>query len=749
MNIFAKRPLLLALFIFTSLTVICSIIPAMIKIIAICVLLPTFCVFLIITLAFAITKRSFVNTFATVLLCLLFSLIAFISSLYFFNFKLAFAESLSKEQNVIAEIKEKTYYTSYISVYTAKIKSINGKNVNFNAEISSNEAIFLEKGQVIMADMAFSPFSESEYGYDVRSTNISNNILTSAVFENTTILETNTTPSVIMAFDNLRSYVSDIIDKSGFDNTASIIKALFIGDQDDISAKTKYEFSRLGISHILSISGTHFTVLLGMLSILLSVLGFNKKIIYLILIPTALFYMGLSGFSFPVCRAGIMSLLAYSGFLLGRQHDTYTSLFIAIALILVYAPYAVLSISLWLSFTATFTILIIVELMGKKLFNSGCSWYKKIYNYVLAHVLISVSISFSTLPITALYFGYISIISPITNLTVVPLFEIFLYFTPFAVIFSNSTFCVTVTEFFGKALLDIVEKIASYDYLLLAVNYNFVIVSASVGIASTLILLACPLKKKWFIAVPAILSVLVIGIGVAIFKYQSYSETSVTYFNTNQSDAVVVTDKNKLMCIDVTNGASQAMYYTQSIVKSSHNAEISAYVFTHCRNDHANMLKRLSYRMKIHKIYLPSNSESTSKKYVSYLEEVAHELGIPVLYYEYGTPFFFEKCEVLIFKPEYLKRTTHEIISFKISTSDKDMLYLGSSFSEGEFDYSNHIKDVEYIILGQHNPIIKKRYFIDTDATLIYGSEEQYNMSDAPNEAYVLNNGGRYHLSLK
>ena len=749
MNIFSKRPLLLSLFIFTFFSILCTFLNNSQKICGILIFLILFVSSLLVLLIDLCIKRKNLNTFNTLTLCFLFAFIAFFNSHNFFDNKLTYAESLRNEKNVIAEIKECTYSASYITVYTAKIESINGKNAGFLAEISGNSATHLESGQKILSNMTFSPFSVTNYDYDIRMSKISSGILTSATFEEATILEEEPSIDISSLFSKLRNNISNIIDDSDYDNTSSIIKALLIGDTTNIDAATKSSFSALGISHILSISGTHFTVLLGMIALFLSLIGINKRTVYIILIPLALFYMGLSGFSFSVCRAGIMALISYWSFLCGRQKDSYTALFIALAIILICAPHAVLSISFWLSFTATFTIIVILDLLGSWLLKTDLEWYKKLINYILFNLLITISISFTTLPIVAIYFGYISIISPIANLIIVPLFEIFLYIIPFGVLFSNFNPLVAIIDAYGCWLLSFINQLSNIDNILIAVNQPFVIIIACIGIIVTIFLIAIPLKNKYCIIIPSVLSIALIVTGICCFSTIRADNTFVTYFTTGKSDVIVATDNNKTMCIDISNGSSAAMYYTKAVVSDNYSTEISAYIFTHCRSDHINSFKKLADRMHIRKIYLPNIENEKNAKYIHAAKNAAIERDIEIVFYNYDIPFVFEGCEVIIFEPQYIGRSSHEIISLNISTEKDDFIYLGSSFSDSNFDYTERINDAEYIIFGQHYPKSKNRFKFDTTATLIYGNEDIYALSDINKDAYVLSDGARYDFSLK
>ena len=426
MNIFKNRPLLLALFIFSFFEILCVTLNTRFRFACMWIFVSLFTTLLLATIALAAIKFSHIRIFTTSLLCAFFAAVACISSYKFFDVKLSYIESLEDEENVIAEIKECTYSSNYSMVYTAKIESINGNKTNFNAELSTSSDMILERGQRISASMSFAPFSEEIYGYDERNSMISSGILTSAYFEDADVLADGSGFNLLTFIADIRAKLGKVIDKN-FDKTAPVIKALLIGDKSDLDASTKQDFRRLGISHILAISGTHFTVLLGMITLLLSIVGLDKRKVYVILIPIALLYMGLSGFSLSVCRAGIMAILSFWGFLSGRTRDSYTALFVALATILIIAPYSISSISLWLSFTATLTILIIIDVCGARIFSADRPWYKKIFYYVISHLLITACISFSTLPIVTIYYGYISKATLLANLFVVPLFELFLY----------------------------------------------------------------------------------------------------------------------------------------------------------------------------------------------------------------------------------------------------------------------------------------------------------------------------------
>lgn len=751
MNILNKRPLLIALLAFLLTSVLCTALTAKFKIMVLIIEIVIAIILIIVFSALATFRgkrlRGLFNTFILLMSCIF----AIVGSINFFDKTLYKIENLGTQRNVVFKIEECTYRTTYLAVYTAHIESIAGKNVDFMAEISTEYFLELEDGKTICANMTFEPFNETIYGFDERNTNISNGILVSASFSDAKIIESNNLNfSIVDLFNSLRKTIAKRIDRSTLLNSAPLIKALLLGYDDEIDTDVKLDFRRLGISHILSISGTHFTVLLGIFTLLLSAFGLNKRTIYVILVPVSLFYMGLSGFSFPVCRAGIMSIISYSAFLFGRERDSYTALFFSAAVIILIFPYSVISLGLWLSFVATFAIIFIIDLFGEKgFFKKGNRWYTKILYFAITHLMITLSVSFFTLPITAIYFGETSLVAPLANLIIVPLFELYLYIIPFTVILIDFAPLVSLTELFGNGLLSVMDTICQIDGLLISIRQNFVVIIAVIGIIATLILATLPLRKKALTFLPATISLISIFIGVAVFMQFHSRKTYVSYFNSGVSDGIAVVDNNSVLCIDISNGSSSAAYYSEHVADELYCPEIGGYLFTHYHALHINQFEKLTNRTHVKSVYLPEAIFEDDIDLRERICNIAFKKNIDIVEIEYDVPFSFEDCSIMVFKPQMLSRSTHEPISLKISTGAESILYLGSSFSETGYDFNEHAKNASFVFFGQHHPTAKKEFYVPTHSKVIFGNESIYALSGNKTGAVVLNNGDRYDIVLK
>ncbi len=745
MNLFSKRPLLLALFIFITASAVSVKIAFLLPILCIVALVFAFTALAFTITAFLLKSRLLKRTFDT-FICLFFLCLALLNSHFFFNVRLSAAEALLGEKEIVARIDSCEYSASYTSVYIARLLECDGEPADFSIELASVGPSDLKQGDIISTVAEFSPFETTTYGFNERNSMISKNVLTHAEFEEATVIGKQE-HHISYFFDNVRKAISDRIGNGN--KSSGLIKALLLGDKSSLESDTSLNYRRMGISHILSISGTHFTVLLGMMAIFLSNIGLGKKTVYLLLIPIAVFYMGLTGFSESVCRAGIMAIISYSAFLLGRTKDAYTALGFATFIILLASPNSVLSISLWLSVVATFTILLLNDIFSgfiNKFQRLGV--FGKISFAALTNLIVSVFISITTLPIVAAIFGEISIISPLANLVIIPFFSLFLYISPLCAILPSSPFS-TFCDIVYACITAICSFMCSFDGLLVSLKQWFVIPVSVIFIAITVLLIAIPLKRKWVVLIPPLLCIVFLVAAVGIFSYARSDETRAVFFTEGVSDGIVLTSENETMCIDISSGASAPAYRAEYISDNAYTPEISAYLFTHYHAKHISMFAKLSSKTHIKSVYLPITDDPNLMVYMNALADAANEREIKVVWFDYGVPTVFKDCLLTVFDPIYISRSTHPVINLKISSGEKDILYLGSSFAETDFEYRQHSISAEYIIFGQHSPVPKKEFCVDTNAFTVFGSSTQASLSTDIAIDVLLEENGTYEILLQ
>lgn len=230
------------------------------------------------------------------------------------------------------------------------------------------------------------------------------------------------------------------------DDVAGVIFSLLTGSKDYLKDEIYQDFQRSGIAHIMAVSGLHLSIAVILMKALLERF---RKITPIIkscfLIVLVLFVMTLADFSGSVKRAGIMMLLYIISDFFFAKSDSLNNLGFAALAILLMNPYAAFDVSLMLSFLCTLSIICIaVPIIS--ITESKFTLLRKsaAIKAAFSSIIISISVMIFTSSVTLLYFGNISLLSPLTNLLAVPAVPFIIAFAVFHLIFGNIISFVSV-----------------------------------------------------------------------------------------------------------------------------------------------------------------------------------------------------------------------------------------------------------------------------------------------------------------
>ena len=137
--------------------------------------------------------------------------------------------------------------------------------------------------------------------------------------------------------------------------TATLLTSLATGDVED--RLLRYEFSRLGLQHILAISGFHFGVLIAFLALLLRFLPHRVQWLSMILLTTTYFLF--IGDSPAVQRAWIIVTLFLIAKLIKRPTTPINLLGTSLLIEVIYNPLVVANLGFQFSFGSCFGILLL------------------------------------------------------------------------------------------------------------------------------------------------------------------------------------------------------------------------------------------------------------------------------------------------------------------------------------------------------------------------------------------------------
>jgi competence protein ComEC len=200
---------------------------------------------------------------------------------------------------------------------------------------------------------------------------------------------------------------------------AGILIALAIGDQNAIGPEQWQLFARTGVSHLMSISGLHVTMVAGLFAVLVSWCWRRSESLVLALpaqkaaalagFIAAFAYCLISGFAVPAQRTLYMVGVVAAALWLGRAASASRVLAAALLLVLALDPWAVLSPGFWLSFAAVALI-----------------FYVGSARTATAHWLVQWgkvqwAVTVGLAPLLLVLFQQVSLVSPIANALAIPL----------------------------------------------------------------------------------------------------------------------------------------------------------------------------------------------------------------------------------------------------------------------------------------------------------------------------------------
>ncbi len=200
---------------------------------------------------------------------------------------------------------------------------------------------------------------------------------------------------------------------------SSLMAGILYGARGGFDDETKADFSRAGITHIIAVSGSNVTIVVGMISYLLILIGFyRQQAFYGILVFLAVFVL-FTGASASVVRAAIMASLVLVEKQLGRPGSKGKILIFTVAIMVVDNPFIILfDVGFQLSFLATVGLMYVLPVLERWL-RQKHTWPKNVFlSYGIKTLLETSSATLTTLPIIAYTFGQISLAAPLMNVAV-------------------------------------------------------------------------------------------------------------------------------------------------------------------------------------------------------------------------------------------------------------------------------------------------------------------------------------------
>jgi len=290
----------------------------------------------------------------------------------------------------------------------------------------------------------------------------------------------------------LKKKIEEVIRENLSPLHSALLKSLLFGQEEEIPFEWKEKLNQTGTRHIAAVSGMNITIISSLILSFLLFLGLWRHHAFYLSIFLISFYVLMIGAPSSAIRAAIMGILYLTAQYFGRISSGERPVVFAATLMLFFNPLLLrYDIGFQLSFLAILGIVYFYQFFFEK--------FKKFPKTVREGLSSTLSAQIFTFPILIYNFGQISLISPLSNVLILPILPVItilgFIFSFFGIIFEPIGYLLSFPCWFLLSYLlkvvDFCSKIP-HSFLTLKVNFLFLLISYSI-----LIPLALYLNKKF------------------------------------------------------------------------------------------------------------------------------------------------------------------------------------------------------------------------------------------------------------
>lgn len=355
---------------------------------------------------------------------------------------------------------------------------------------------------------------------------------------------------------------------------AAAIFAMLFGGYAGLNPELVEDFATTGIVHILSVSGSHMTIISGVVAVLCKLLRLPRGLTFALGFFVIGTYSFLSGLLPQVLRSATMGVLIFFAKTLDAEAEGARLLTLTALAMLINQPLLLFDVSFQLSFTSTAGLMYLSEDLSQRL--------QRLPKIFADAASITFAAQLVSLPVVVWYFNRISLSSVLADMFVMPLLEI-----------------VIIGGLAGGIIAAILPLVGKIFFTVMALTFG---ASAEINRAiahlplSSVQIPTLGLTAGFFYYValifrrPIILLPIIILLAVSVFRPGGGLEVS--FVDVGQGDcAVVVTPHGKCMIFDA-GGVREKMFDTGGRIvvpylKHENIRTVDKIFLTHAHEDHA------------------------------------------------------------------------------------------------------------------------------------------------------------------
>ena len=448
------------------------------------------------------------------------------------------------------EVGEKLWSSHSGSCYSLDVSFVDGEKESFTVALIADKS--LDSGDTVSAKCRFSGAKGLSSGYG-KNYYTSKGITLTA--DSDYVIVTGRSSSLSVKIRELNGMLSEKLRSGMSEESGAVADAVLLGNRGGIGDAARRDFSRIGISHLLAISGMHVSFIALAVMWFFKKIRVGKKAVSVIVILTMIFYMFLTGFTPSVVRASVVCCIMALVGIVGKSYDGMTALSLCGVGMILVDPYAASDPAMVLSFTACIGCFAASSLMKKLGLSDNVKGKRNMIRSALRAslktLIFTLTVVMFTLPVMLLYFDEVSLVSPIANIVFIPLFSLILYISAAALIFSPIAPVFAGLSFAADKLISFALRLsrgaAPIRGITVSLKYPFSPYIAAAISVCVILLVAVGKKRVKFAALGAAFFIAVYAVGSVAYK--SGFDGRVTFVRTGgeKSDVFTVSSGGKTL----------------------------------------------------------------------------------------------------------------------------------------------------------------------------------------------------------
>ena len=498
----------------------------------------------------------------------------------------------------------------------------------------------------------------------------------------------------------LISYIAEVFPA----DTMGFAKALLLGDRTDIDYHWNTVFKVSGIMHIIAVSGLHVTILFTLINLMCLK---RRWLVALIGIPSLFLFAAVAGFTPSITRACIMQCLMILAMLLNREYDGHTELAFASLLMLIVNPLVITSVSFQLSIGC----MIGIFLFQKRLYEWLCRMLrverKKLISHPKRWFAASVSVTLSaislTTPLSAYYFGAVSLVGVLTNLLVLWAVGLIFYGIILVCVLgwlypAAAAMAANLISWLIRYVMSVSSALAELP--LAAVYTRSIYIVAWLVFFYVLLsvfLLGKERKVGTFIICTALSLMLCVG---ASWLEPKTDDLRMTVLDVGQGQSIILQSDGKTYVVDCGGDYdSDAADLTAETLLSQGIDHIDGLILTHFDRDHAGGAMNLLSRIGTDAVYLPDAPDEGGIR-----EALEDMLPDQLCFLNEDIRIQFDSTAITVFSAEIQDSDNEGSLAVLLHRDNCDILITGdrSGFGERLLLKTGLIPELDILVAGHH-----------------------------------------------